>query len=250
MKIKIKYKIILLILICFLGLILNSKTALAYEIKIIKGNNPINAGKQIKVSIDTVDTKDVSYEYSWTTNNSKVIKIDPVTEKKEVITGTGVNKIKQIKEFPTKEATITGLRDGNATVKCTVTANLPNGKKNTFNESIKVTVGTATKTSGGTNGEFKDVLGDIENYIPKDETSDGRLEAKVSIILTIITNIGMILAVLMCAIIGVKYMLGSLEEKAEYKKDMIPYLVGACLLFGITVIVKVLQQLGQSINNI
>ena len=39
-------------------------------------------------------------------------------------------------------------------------------------------------------------------------------------------------------------------DKSEYKKDMIPYLVGACLLFGITVIVKVLQQIGQSINNI
>lgn len=101
-----------------------------------------------------------------------------------------------------------------------------------------------------TDVEFTDVLTDIGSYIPTDEASDGRLESKVSVILTVITNIGMVLAVLMVAIIGVKYMLGSVEEKAEYKKDMIPYLVGACLLFGITVIVKVLQQIGQSINNI
>ena len=47
---------------------------------------------------------------------------------------------------------------------------------------------------------------------------------------------------------GIKYMLGSVEEKADYKKDMIPYLIGAVLLFAITVIVKVLQQIGQSIN--
>ena len=38
-----------------------------------------------------------------------------------------------------------------------------------------------------------------------------------------------------------------LEEKAEYKKDMIPYIVGAVLLFGITAIVKVVQQIGESI---
>lgn len=101
-----------------------------------------------------------------------------------------------------------------------------------------------------TDVEFTDVLTDIGSYIPTDEASDGRLEGKVSIILTVITNIGMVLAILMVAIIGIKYMLGSVEEKAEYKKDMIPYLVGACLLFGITVIVKVLQQFGQSINNI
>lgn len=100
------------------------------------------------------------------------------------------------------------------------------------------------------NVEFTDVLTNLNTYIPTDEASDGRLEKKASVILTTITNIGMILAVLMIAIIGVKYMLGSVEEKAEYKKDMIPYLVGACLLFGITVIVKVLQQIGQSINNI
>lgn len=101
------------------------------------------------------------------------------------------------------------------------------------------------------NSNFTDVLDNINDFIPTDDNSDTKeLEGKVSIILTVITNIGMILAVLMLAIIGVKYMLGSLEEKAEYKKDMIPYLVGACLLFGITVIVKVLQQLGQSFNNI
>lgn len=100
------------------------------------------------------------------------------------------------------------------------------------------------------NGNFSDVLDNIDNYKPIDEDPDGEVEEKVSIILTVITNIGMILAVLMLAIIGVKYMLGSLEERSEYKKDMVPYLIGAFLLFGITTIVKVLQQLGQSINNI
>lgn len=104
--------------------------------------------------------------------------------------------------------------------------------------------------AGRTNVIFKDVLTNIDDYIPTDEASDGRLEEKASIILTTVTNIGMVLAILMVAIIGIKYMLGSVEEKAEYKKDMIPYLVGACLLFGITVIVKVLQQIGQTINNI
>ena len=39
-------------------------------------------------------------------------------------------------------------------------------------------------------------------------------------------------AVVLVAFLGIKYMLGSAEEKAEYKKDMIPYLVGAFLLFG------------------
>lgn len=100
---------------------------------------------------------------------------------------------------------------------------------------------------------FVDVLDNVNNYIPLDTitTSDAKkLTDKVSIILTIITNIGIILSVLMLAFIGIKYMLGSVEEKAEYKKDMVPYLVGAILLFGITTIIKVLQEIGTSINNI
>ena len=60
----------------------------------------------------------------------------------------------------------------------------------------------------------------------------------------------MIVAIIMVGILGIKYMLGSVDEKSEYKKDMIPYFVGAILLFGITAIVKALQLLGQNINNI
>ena len=33
-------------------------------------------------------------------------------------------------------------------------------------------------------------------------------------------------------VLGVRYMMGSAEEKAEYKKVMIPYLIGAVLLFA------------------
>ena len=33
-------------------------------------------------------------------------------------------------------------------------------------------------------------------------------------------------------ILGIKYMLGSVEEKASYKKSMMPYLIGSVLIFG------------------
>ena len=55
-------------------------------------------------------------------------------------------------------------------------------------------------------------------------------------ILTVITTVGMVLSVVIVAILGVKYMMGSTEEKAEYKKTMIPYLVGAVLVFGASAI--------------
>ena len=103
------------------------------------------------------------------------------------------------------------------------------------------------------NVTFVDVLNNIDNYVPVDTFTGSdaqKITEKASFILTIITNVGIVLAILMSAILGIKYMLGSLEEKAEYKKDLVPYFIGSILLFGVCTIVKVLQTLGQSINNI
>ena len=103
------------------------------------------------------------------------------------------------------------------------------------------------------NVTFVDVLQNVDSYIPNDTVTGSdaqKITEKASFILTIITNVGIVLAVLMSAILGIKYMLGSLEERAEYKKDLVPYFIGSILLFGVCTIVKVLQTLGQSINNI
>lgn len=67
-------------------------------------------------------------------------------------------------------------------------------------------------------------------------------------ILTIVTSVAMVLAVVLVAILGVKYMMGSTEEKAEYKKSMIPYLVGAVLVFGAAAIGKAVVGFASSIK--
>ena len=59
----------------------------------------------------------------------------------------------------------------------------------------------------------------------------------------IITTVAVVVAVIVLLILGIKYMMGSASEKAEYKKTMIPYLVGAILIFGAGTIVKVVVQL-------
>lgn len=51
-------------------------------------------------------------------------------------------------------------------------------------------------------------------------------------IIGMVQAVGSIVAVLILVILGIKYMLGSAEEKAEYKKTMIPYLIGAILIFA------------------
>ena len=67
-------------------------------------------------------------------------------------------------------------------------------------------------------------------------------------IIGIITTVGVVVAVVVLLVLGIKYMMGSASEKAEYKKTMIPYLVGAILIFAASAITKVVVSLGTSIN--
>ncbi len=68
-------------------------------------------------------------------------------------------------------------------------------------------------------------------------------------IVTIMQTVGIVVAVVVLLILGIKYMMGSAEEKAEYKKTMIPYVVGAVLLFAATTIVNVVYQLANGLNS-
>lgn len=55
-------------------------------------------------------------------------------------------------------------------------------------------------------------------------------------ILGTVRNIGIIISVIIMSIIGLKYILCSLEEKANYKENMMPYIVGCILLASATTI--------------
>ncbi len=59
----------------------------------------------------------------------------------------------------------------------------------------------------------------------------------------IVQVVGVIIAVIILLVIGIKYMLGSAEEKAEYKKTMMPYLVGALLIFAGSTIVNAIYNI-------
>ena len=67
-------------------------------------------------------------------------------------------------------------------------------------------------------------------------------------IIGIITTVGVVVAVVVLLVLGIKYMMGSASEKAEYKKTMIPYLVGAILIFGASAITKVVVSIGSGIS--
>ena len=67
-------------------------------------------------------------------------------------------------------------------------------------------------------------------------------------IVTIIQVVGIVIAVIVLLVICIKYMMGSAAEKAEYKKTMIPYIVGAVLIFAGTSLVRVIYSLSTSVS--
>ena len=62
------------------------------------------------------------------------------------------------------------------------------------------------------------------------QTNGNEIQNVGNTIIGIIQAVGSIVAVIVLLILGIKYMMGSAEEKAEYKKTMLPYLIGAVIL--------------------
>lgn len=61
-------------------------------------------------------------------------------------------------------------------------------------------------------------------------------------LLGILTTVGIVASVIVLAILGIKYMMGSAEEKADYKKSFIPYIVGAIILFAAPTIANIIYN--------
>lgn len=59
-------------------------------------------------------------------------------------------------------------------------------------------------------------------------------------ITNLIWVLSIVIAVIVLMIIGVKYIIGGVQEKAEYKKSLIPVVVGIVVIVSATTIVKFL----------
>lgn len=65
---------------------------------------------------------------------------------------------------------------------------------------------------------------------------------KAGLLLGIINVIGVVCSVIVLTVIGIKYMFGSIEEKAEYKNTIWTYIFGMFLLIAATTIPNILYN--------
>ena len=86
---------------------------------------------------------------------------------------------------------------------------------------------------------------DPNEYNPNNGNAEApeKFTNMVGIIATTIQTIGVILSVIVIGLLGIKYMTGSVEERADYKKSMIPFLVGTVLIVAVGTIIRIINDL-------
>ncbi|MCI8383622.1 MAG: hypothetical protein HFJ33_01935 [Clostridia bacterium] len=90
------------------------------------------------------------------------------------------------------------------------------------------------------------MLGDLDQYASQEPVSS-KLQDKVGVLLGVFQTGGSAIAVVCLIVLGVKYMMGSVEEKAEYKKTLVPYAIGAMMVFAISNFLNIFYQIATSI---
>lgn len=90
------------------------------------------------------------------------------------------------------------------------------------------------------------LAGDLINAFQDSTNPNGpgteEVKDRAGRIVGIIQVIGTMVSVGMLMILGIKYMLGSADEKAEYRKSMVPYIIGSILIFGFSNLTQIIYD--------
>ncbi len=92
----------------------------------------------------------------------------------------------------------------------------------------------------------EDIITNFDSY-KGNGGSYTKLLPKVNSIAGVIASVGSVVSIIALVIIGIKYVLGSAEERADYKKTMIPYIIGAILVFSMTTLPMIIYNIMNSI---
>lgn len=94
--------------------------------------------------------------------------------------------------------------------------------------------------SSGSSGQLEKI--DTNEYKPTQDGGD-QVKGIANNVIGILQQIGSIISVIALIVLGIKYMAGSIEEKAQYKETMMPYVIGAVLVFATTNVLAVISNI-------
>lgn len=108
-----------------------------------------------------------------------------------------------------------------------------------------------TYASGHTTGE---VIIEADKFIDKGQAgstkifSEEDLKALSNTIYNILLVVGIVIAVLLGAILGIKFIMEGAEGKAEVQKALVPYVMGCIVIFGAFTIWKIVVLVLQGLE--
>ena len=91
-----------------------------------------------------------------------------------------------------------------------------------------------TQAAGGNTGDIVSEAGEFIN-VGKNENSpinENTLKHGSSTLYNVLLAIGIAVALIWGLVLGVQFVTGSLEDKADIKKGLIPYIIGCVIIFG------------------
>lgn len=101
----------------------------------------------------------------------------------------------------------------------------------TFNSSVY-----AQTSLDGSTGTIDDIMSGADSFVNEGEKNvsinEDELGNTANFLYNLLLAFGIITAVIVGSILGIKYMIGSVEEKAEYKQTLLAYLISCVVVFG------------------
>ena len=92
------------------------------------------------------------------------------------------------------------------------------------------------------------ILDTLDSKVTNSTGSSDKMTDIAAEIIAFIRNLALVLGVVMLSIIGIKYMLGSAEEKASYKKTLIPLVVGIIVVMAASTLVSMIYNFSSGFN--
>ena len=94
----------------------------------------------------------------------------------------------------------------------------------------------------------EDIKGGVSNFMQAGQSQNNPLNQEglqnvSDVVYNVLLAVGIIAAVIVGLIIGIKYMMGSVAQKAETKELLAPYIVGCVIIFGALAIWKIVVEL-------
>lgn len=113
---------------------------------------------------------------------------------------------------------------------------------------VNLSQATVATQGGGSysSGDVAAGLGDLDDYAQDLDSEPSEFRKKANRIIGIIQVCGSIFSVIALIAIGIKYMFSSIEEKAEYKKTMMGYIIGCIMVFALTNVLSFVYNIANS----